>query len=354
MKLEVQAVDAHVEGQHGRVIFGGEGFLDVPGRTMFEKMTWFEQNLDWFRKLMLREPRGYPRACANVLLPPTEAGCDAGFVILEQPDLYAAMSGTNTMIVATVLLEEGRVAITEPVTELLLEPPAGPVVVRAHCEGGRVRLVEIDSVPSFATALDVPVEVPGHGAVPVSVAWGGMAFAVVEARHLGIEIVPERAREVQQAAIAVCGAARRQVGFTHPDEPGLHQVEGTVVVSAPHDPANHARQTACLPSGQMDTSPSGTGASAAMAVRHARGELAIGEEFRTEGFFGGVFLCRLVEERGLGVVPRIGGRAFVTGYARYVLDEDDPFPEGFMLGDIWPAATAGSESAALTALRRSR
>jgi proline racemase len=350
--LSVEAVDAHVEGQHGRVIRGGEGFLDVPGSTMFEKMTWFEQNLDWFRKLMLREPRGYPRACANVLLPPTQPGCDAGFVILEQPDLYAVMSGTNTMIVATVLLEEGTVPMHEPLTELILEPPAGPIVVRAHCEGGRVRLVEIENVPSFATALDVPVDVPGYGTVPVSVAWGGMAFAVVDARDLGLAVVPERARDVQQAAIAVCGAAREQIGFSHPDKPGLHQVEGTVVISPPHDPANHARQTACLPSGQMDTSPSGTGASAAMAVRYARGELALGQEFRTEGYFGGVFRCSLLEERGPGVVPRIGGRAFISGYARYVLQDDDPFPEGFVLGDIWPAAIAGTDAATLAAQRR--
>jgi proline racemase len=350
--LEVEAVDAHVEGQHGRVIRGGEGFLDVPGATMFEKMTWFEENLDWFRKLMLREPRGYPRACANVLLPPTVPGADAGFVILEQSDLYAAMSGTNTMIVATVLLETGVTPMREPLTELVLEPPAGPLSVRAHCEGGRVRLVEIDNVASFATALDVPVDVPGYGTVAVSVAWGGMGFAVVDARELGVELVPERAHEVQQAAIAVCGAARAQIGFEHPDEPGLHTVEGTVIVGPPHDPENDARQTACLPTGQMDTSPSGTGASAAMAVRYARGELRVGEEYRAEGFLGGVFRCRVVSERGGRIVPRIGGRAWITGYARYVLQDDDPFPEGFALADLWPAAVAESAAAALAAQRR--
>jgi proline racemase len=352
VRLAVDAVDAHVEGQHGRVIVGGVGFLDVPGTTMFEKMTWFEQHLDWFRKLMLREPRGYPRSCANVLLPPTQPGCDAGFVILEQPDLYAAMSGTNLMVVATVLLEEGMLPMTEPLTELTLEPPAGPIAVRAHCDRGRVTLVEFDNVPSFATAVDVSVEVPQYGTVPVSVAWGGMALAVVDARELDLDVVPTRARDVQQAAIAVCGAAREQIGFTHPNNPGFHEIEGTVVIAPPHDPANHARQTTCVSSGQMDTSPSGTGASAAMAVRYARGEQALGQEFRTEGYFGGVFRCRLVEERGPGVVPRIGGRAFVSGYARYVLQDDDPFPEGFVLGDLWPSAITGSDAAFLSAQRR--
>jgi proline racemase len=357
MKLAVDAVDAHVEGQHGRVIVGGVGILDVPGSTMFEKMTYFEQHLDWFRKLMIREPRGFPRACANVLLPPTQPGCDAGFVILEQPDLYAAMSGTNTMIVATVMLEEGMLPLREPLTTLTLEPPAGPIPVRAHCEAGRVTLVEIDNVASFATAVDVPIDVPGYGTVPVSVAWGGMAFAVVDGRELGVEVSPDRAREVQQAAIAVCGAARAQIGFSHPLEPGLSEVEGTVVLSPPRDPSNDARQTACLPSGQMDTSPSGTGSAAAMAVRFARGTLAAAGEYRAEGYFGGVFRCSVVEVVDVGgipaIVPRIGGRAWITGYARYVLQEGDPFPEGFILGDLWPAANAGSDSAALSAALRS-
>ncbi len=352
----IDAVDAHAEGQHGRVVVGGVGVLAAPGATMFEKMKHFEQRADWFRRLMVREPRGYPRACVNVLLPPTDPRADAGFVIMEQSDLYAAMSGTNLMVVTTVLLETGQLPMTEPETALVLEVPAGLVEVRARCEGGRVRLVEFENVPSFATAVDVPVDVPGYGRIPVSVAWGGMACAVVAAQDVGVELVPEQARAVQEAITAVCGAAREQVGFRHPLNPEFGEIEATVVVGTPHDHAHDARQTCGLPGGQMDTSPSGTGTSAAMAVLAARGELGHRDPLVVEGLLGGVFSCSVARELDVGgraaIVPRIGGRAWITGYARYVLQDDDPFPEGFVMGDIWPLANAGSDAERLSARRR--
>ncbi len=219
-----------------------------------------------------------------------------------------------------------------------------------------MKLVEFENVASFATAVDVPVEIPGRGTVPVSVAWGGMACAVADAEALGVELVPDQARDVGEAMIAVCAAAREQIGFRHPLNDELTEIEAAVVMGRPRDTRNHARQTAGVPSGQMDTSPSGTGTSAGMAVLHARGTLGVGEEFRTEGLLGGVFRCQLVRETEVGgvraVVPRIGGRAWITGHAQYVLQDDDPFPEGFVMGDIWPSANAGSAAEHLSAARR--
>jgi proline racemase len=356
MTFSVDAVDAHCEGQPGRVVVGGVGRLAAPGASMFEKMKYFEQEADWFRLMMLREPRGYPRSCVNVLLPPTNPRADAGFIIMEQSALYAAMSGTNLMNVTTVLLETGMLEQFEPVTTLQLEVPAGLIQVQAHCAGGRVGLVEFENVPSFATAVDVPVKVEGFGTVPVSVAWGGMACAVVDAAALGLELEPSQARAVGDAMVAVCEAAREQIGFHHPTNDEFCEIEATVVIGRPHDVTNHARQTAGIPTGQMDTSPSGTGTSAGMAVQHARGTLMVGEEFRTEGLLGGLFRCSIVRETRVGelqaIVPQIGGRSWITGYARYVLQDDDPFPEGFTMGDLWPAANMGSTAERLATARR--
>ena len=202
----------------------------------------------------------------------------------------------------------------------------------------------------------MPVDVPGYGRVPLSVAWGGMACAVVDASALGLELTPGGARGMQEAIVAVCAAARRELGFRHPLHDDLSEVEAVVVMGAPHDEGHDARQTCGLPGGQMDTSPSGTGTSAAMAVLTARGDLAAGDTFVAEGLLGGVFRCSVASETEVGgvpaIVPRIGGRAWITGYARYVLHDDDPFPEGFVVGDIWPLAVSGSEAERLTAQRR--
>src|SRR5438132_9538307 len=151
----VQAIDLHAGGEHGRVIVGG--VLDVPGKTMFAKMQYFQAHRDGLRLRMLREPRGYPAANCNLVLPPTRPDADAGFVIMEQVE-YPAMSGTNTICVVTVLIETGMVEATEPVTELALDTPAGLVAIHAEVRDGKCRKVTFRNVPAFATHLDTKIE----------------------------------------------------------------------------------------------------------------------------------------------------------------------------------------------------
>src|SRR5579864_1941353 len=153
----ITAIDAHACGEPGRVIVGG--VLDVPGKTMFEKKTYLETHADDLRKLMLREPRGYPASNCNLILPPTHPEADAGFVIMEQVE-YPPMSGTNTICTVTVLIETGMVAAVEPVTHLKLDTPAGLIAVDAEVRNGKVKKVTFRNVPSFATHLDARIEVP--------------------------------------------------------------------------------------------------------------------------------------------------------------------------------------------------
>jgi proline racemase len=174
----ITAVDAHACGEPGRVITGG--VLDVPGRTMFDKMVHLRDHADGLRLRMLREPRGYPAANCNLVLPSNHPEADAGFVIMEQVE-YPAMSGTNTICTVTVLIETGMVKVTEPVTRLKLETPAGLIAVEADVRDGKCRKVTFRNVPAFATHLDTPVEVRGLGTVKVDVAWGGMFYVIADA-----------------------------------------------------------------------------------------------------------------------------------------------------------------------------
>jgi proline racemase len=349
MRFAVDAVDAHVQGDHARVVLGGGvGNLAVPGATMFEKMTNFERDSDWFRRFMLREPRGYPQCCVNLVVPAVDPSAAAGFIIMEQQRYYAAMSGTNVIGVATVLLETGIVPMTEPVTELRLEPPAGLIELRAHCDNGRARRVDFTNVPSFCSANDVTLEVPDLGTIEVSVAFGGMTYAVVDAEPLGFDVRPHEARRMQQAALKIIAAASEQIGFTHPINPEIRAIEGVALYR--REGAN-LRQAPITTSGQVGRTPAGTGCSATMAVLHARGEKQTGDTFTIAGMFDNPFHCRILEETVVGdhpaIVPEIGAQAFITAHARYVLMEDDPFPEGFMASDIWTMADAGSPAAAL-------
>ncbi|HMZ21652.1 MAG TPA: proline racemase family protein, partial [Blastocatellia bacterium] len=187
----ISAVDAHACGEPGRVIVGG--VLDVPGKTMFEKKTYLETQADDLRKLMLREPRGYPALCCNLILPPTDPRADAGFVIMEQVE-YPPMSGSNTICVATVLIETGMVAVTEPITKLTLETPAGLIGITAEVSNGKVTNVTFENQPAFAVHLDTPVEVRGLGTVTVDVAYGGMFYVIADAAQVGLRLTPDEGR----------------------------------------------------------------------------------------------------------------------------------------------------------------
>lgn len=344
----IHAVDAHAAGEHGRVITGG--VVDVPGTTMFDKMTWLRTEGDALRLRMLREPRGYPAANCNLILPSSHPEADAGFVIMEHVE-YPGMSGTNTICVVTVLLETGMLPMREPVTELTLEAPAGLIRVRADCANGKVTRVTFRNVPAFATHLDATVEVPQLGTVSVDVAYGGMFYVIADARQFGLRLTPDEGRDVVRIGEMVKAAAREQLPVVHPEQPGF---EGITIaqLSGPPLAGDADWQNAVVVStgqldwdrpstwtGALDRSPCGTGTSAKMATLHARGKLGLHQDFRHAGILGTVFTGRLVEEVQVGpyraVVPTIAGQAWITGMATYCLDPTDPFPEGYTVGDIW-------------------
>ena len=349
MKIQrvITAVDAHAGGEPGRVITGG--VLDVPGGTMFEKKVWLETHGDSLRRLMLREPRGYPALCCNLILPPTRPEADAGFVIMEQTE-YPPMSGSNTLCVTTVLIETGMVPATEPVTRLTLEAPAGLVQVEAQVEDGKVTSAAFRNVPAFAVHLDRDIEVPGLGLVRVDVAYGGMFYVIAAAEQLDLEIRPENGAEIARMGERIKAAARAQLPVRHPenadiDGVSISQLTGppvgdadsrnaVVVSSGTFDPDRPATWT-----GVLDRSPCGTGTCARMAVLHAKGELAIGDTYRHESVMGTVWAGRLLAETTVGgvaaVIPEITGSAWITGMAQYMVDPTDPFPEGFTVGDLW-------------------
>ena len=343
----ISAVDLHACGEPGRVIVGG--VLDVPGRTLFEKMKYFESQADDLRKRMLREPRGYPAANCNLILPPTRPEADAGFIIMEQVE-YPAMSGTNTICVATALLETGMLPMHVPVTDLVLEAPAGLVGVRAACANGKVTSVTFRNVPAFAAHIDRAIEVPHLGTVTVDVGWGGMFYVIADAEPFGLRLTPDEGRDIVRIGEMIKAAAQEQLPVEHPTIPGI----GITIaqLSGPASRPDADRKNAVVVStgqldwdrpatwtGAIDRSPCGTGTCAKMATLHAKGKLALGQDFRHEGILGTIFTGRLIEETRLGVhravVPTLTGRAWITGFAQYVVDPEDPFPNGFTVGDIW-------------------
>ena len=325
------AVDSHTEGMPTRVITGGLG--PVPGSTMQERRLYFEEHLDDLRLLLMREPRGHSAMSGALLQPATRPDADWGVLFVEVSGCLP-MCGHGTIGVATVLVECGMVAVDEPETVIRLDTPAGLVEATVQVSDGHADRVTLRNVPAFVAALDAEVEVESLGSVSYDMAFGGNFYALVAADSVGIEPEPANSRRLIEHGLEIAAAINASGEPLHPLDGAIRGCKH-VVFHAPGRNGAHARNATAIHPGWLDRSPCGTGTSARMAALHARGELALGQEFVNESIIGGRFHGRLVEELQLGdtpaVVPEVSGRAWVSGMGQYLLDPTDPFPAGFEL-----------------------
>ncbi|MFI8934034.1 proline racemase family protein [Streptomyces sp. NPDC053474] len=327
-----QAVDSHTEGMPTRVITGGIGV--IPGATMAERRLHFIEHLDHLRTLLMYEPRGHAAMSGAILQPPTRPDADYGVLYIEVSGLLP-MCGHGTIGVATVLVETGMVTVTEPVTTVRLDTPAGLVSVDVQVRDGAARSVTLTNVPAFCVGLDRTVEVEGFGTVTYDLAFGGNFYAFVELDALGLPFDRARKDDLLAAGTAVMTAINAsQARPVHPLQAEIAGVKH-VYLAAPGSDARRSRHAMAIHPGWFDRSPCGTGTCARMAQLHARGALPLEQDFVNESFIGTRFTGRLIAETEVGgmpaVLPRITGRAWITGTAQYYLDPDDPFPGGFLL-----------------------
>ena len=332
----ITVVGCHAGGEVGNVVVGG--VLPPAGATVFEQMESLRAD-DSLRRLLLREPRGSVAVHANLIVPATRDDCDAGYIIME-PTEYPAMSGSNTICVATVLLETGMVELREPETTLRLEAPGGVVEVRAACRDGRVESVELTNVPCFVERLDAPLEVDGIGTLSVDVAYGGMWYAIADADALGFAIEPHEARELSAVGERIRLAAREQLPCVHPENPGIAGVSIVQIAGPWQGIGATSKNAVVVAPGRLDRSATGTGLSARLATLHARGSMQVGDAMTHASPIGSTFDGRIVAETTVGgrpaIVPAIRGSAWITGISQVFVDPDDPFPEGYLLSDTWP------------------
>jgi proline racemase len=294
---------------------------------------------DSLRRLLLREPRGSVAVHANLIVPSKREECAAGYIIME-PTEYPAMSGSNTICVATVLLETGMVEMREPETTLRLEAPAGVVEVTARCSNGKCESVEFTNVPCFAERLDAQLEVDGLGTLTVDVAFGGMWYAIADAHALGFALEPSEARDLSLVGEKIRVAARDQLPCAHPENPEIAGVSIVQIAEPWQGIGAVSKNAVVVAPGRLDRSATGTGLSARMAALHARGQMHAGDAMTHASVIGSTFDGRIVSETVVGdrpaIVPAIRGSAWITGITQVLVDPTDPFPEGYLLSDTWP------------------
>ena len=334
----IHVVSAHAEGEVGDVIVGG--VAPPPGATLWEQSRFIAQDGE-LRDFVLNEPRGGVFRHVNLLVPPKHPDAQMGFIIMEPADT-PPMSGSNSLCVATVLLETGILPMREPETRLTLEAPGGLIEVAAKCRGGRVERVRVRNVPSFIDRMEAAIEVEGIGTLSVDTAYGGDSFVVADARALGFSLRPDEARDIANTGVRITRAANEQLGFTHPgntDWTHISFCQMTAPVQLRDGVMTGASAVAIRP-GKIDRSPCGTGCSARLAALHARGAIAAGQPFVGLSLLGSRFHCRIESLARVGerdaVVPSLSGRAWITGTHQHTLNPEDPWPRGYRLSDTWP------------------
>ncbi|MBT4985144.1 MAG: hypothetical protein HOJ85_14035 [Ilumatobacter sp.] len=334
----IEVVGCHAEGEVGDVIVGG--VAPPPGDTVWEQSRWIAAD-GRLRRLVGNEPRGGVFKHVNLLVPPTDPAADVGFIIME-PEDTPPMSGSNSMCVATVVLETGIVAMTEPTTTLTLQAPGGLVRVVADCRDGKVLNVTVRNVPSFAVARDLPLHLDGCGELRVDTAFGGDSFVMVDAIDLGITVVPEAARELAALGSLITRAANDQLQFAHPTTDWTHfsfcQIAGPLERDSGDD--FMMTNTVVVEPGKLDRSPTGTGVSARMALLRSQGTMAVGDRLRMQSVIGSEFVGQIESDTKVGdldaIVPLVTGRAWRYGRFAYETDVTDPWPLGYRVADTWP------------------
>ncbi|WP_121633117.1 trans-3-hydroxy-L-proline dehydratase [Tropicibacter alexandrii] len=335
----IHVISAHAEGEVGDVIVGG--VLPPPGDTIWTQSRWIARD-QTLRNFVLNEPRGGVFRHVNLLVPPKHPEADAAFIIME-PEDTPPMSGSNSICVATVLLDGGLVPMVEPVTEMVLEAPGGLVRVRADCRDGKAERIHVQNVASFAGELDRRLEVAGIGTLTVDTAYGGDSFVVVDAAAMGFALVEDEAHDIAKLGVQITNAANARIGFHHPENPDWRHIS-FCLFAGPLTQTTNGLETAAavaIQPGKVDRSPTGTALSARMALLQARGVMKTGDRLTARSLIGSTFSGTILGATTVGdrpaIRPEISGRGWITGIHQHMLDPSDPWPEGYRLSDTWGA-----------------
>ncbi|MEH7457209.1 proline racemase family protein [Bacillus sp. JJ1127] len=324
-------IDTHTGGNPTRTLISG--LPKLVGTTMAEKMLHMKTEYDWIRQFLMNEPRGHDVMSGALLTDPCHPEADIGVIYIETGG-YLPMCGHDTIGVCTALVESGLIPVYEPVTSLKLDTPAGLVEVDISVENGKAKEVSFCNIPAFLLK-SVCVNVEGIGCIDADIAYGGNFYAIIDAKSVGLDLIPENASQIIETAIHIRNTINEKFEVIHPQYPfikGLTHIE--FYTDPTHEKAS-VKNTVVVPPGGIDRSPCGTGTSAKLAVLYANKKISIQEEFIHESIVGSLFKGCVLEttyvENIEAVVTKITGSAWLMGMHRFIYHEEDSLKEGFLL-----------------------
>lgn len=330
--LRISTLDTHTAGEPLRIILAG---APLPkGETILERRRAAKGDWDRLRRILMYEPRGHADMYGALIVPPVTPGALFGVLFMHNEG-YSTMCGHAVIALARLAVELGWTEAVEPVTRIQIDAPAGLVSAYARVEQGRVISTGFENVASFAPLLDAQVEVEGWGKIRFDLGYGGAFYAYVDASQIGgAALIPENARYLIDAGMAIKHAVMRNFPIVHPTEPDLGFLYGAIFTGEA-ERGGHSRHACVFADGALDRSPTGTGVAGRVALLHAKGALAPGQDVRIESITGESFIgraLRAVDFHGrAAVIPEVEGMAYITGRHDFIVEDADPLSEGVFI-----------------------
>ena len=335
----IEIYNTHCCGEIGDVIVAGD--IKLEGETIFEQSKYLFENKK-LRNFVLNEPRGGVFKHCNLIVNPKNKEASAGFIIME-PEDNPQMSGSNSICVATVLLEKNLIKSTEPFTNFILEAPGGLISIKAEVKNKITKSVEIENLPSFVDLMDVKLKTKNYGEIIVSTVFGGDTFIICNARDFNLSIEPKNAKKFVEISKEIIKIANQEFSFSHPTISSLDYIsfcQFIEPVKINNSQKKEGWNTVCIRPGKLDRSPCGTGTSARLALMKEKNEIDVNEVFISRSIIGSTFETKIKEEFFSNgkkmILPLIKGSAFITGKQELYVSKNDPFQEGYRLNDTWP------------------
>ena len=335
----IEIYNTHCCGEIGDVIVAGD--IKLEGETIFAQSKYLFDNKK-LRNFVLNEPRGGVFKHCNLIVSPKNKEASAGFIIME-PEDNPPMSGSNSICVATVLLEKNLIKSNEPFTNFILEAPGGLISIKAEVKNKITKSVEIENLPSFVDLMDVKLKTKNFGEIIVSTVFGGDTFLICNAKDFNLTIEPKNAKKFVDISREIVKVANQEFGFSHPTIPSLNYISFCQFIEPVKINSLQQKEgwnTVSIRPGKLDRSPCGTGTSARLALMKQKNEIDINETFISRSIIGSTFEAKIKEEfisnNKQMIKPLIKGSAFITGKQELYISKDDPFPEGYKLNDTWP------------------
>ena len=330
----IEIYNTHCCGEIGDVIVAGD--IKLEGETIFEQSKYLFDNKK-LRNFVLNEPRGGVFKHCNLIVSPKNKEASAGFIIME-PEDNPPMSGSNSICVATVLLEKNLIKSIEPYTNFILEAPGGLISIKAEVNNKITKSVEIENLPSFVDLMDVKLKTKNFGEIIVSTVFGGDTFLICNAKDFNLTIEPKNAKKFVDISREIVKVANQEFGFSHPTIPSLNYISFCQFIEPVKINSLQQKEgwnTVSIRPGKLDRSPCGTGTSARLAQKYFKGELTLGQKFIHKSIIDSQFVGCVEEEVSIGnfkgIIPSIEGNARIIGYNKLIFHPSDPYLSGFQV-----------------------